>query len=160
MKRIGVLVVLMAMAACSKPQEGKPGKAAEPPELALQDTECPGGTVRGCLEAAREADKKGDVARAFELHERVCKVGVARECTLLGSLVWQGRGVSADPARAYALYMRGCEGEDAAGCFNAAICHRTGACAPKDEALATNLLRRACDGNDRRACDALKTPVQ
>jgi hypothetical protein len=160
MKRMGVLVLLLAMAACSKPKENKPDTAAEPAALANKDEKCPGGTVKGCFTAAREAEKKGDAARAFELHERVCEAGVARECTLLGSLAWQGRGVSADPARAYALYMRGCEGDDAAGCFNAAICHRTGACAEKDEARATNLLRRACDGNDKRACDALKTATQ
>jgi hypothetical protein len=159
MKRIGLLV-LLAVAACSKPQESKPEKAAAPAELAKKDEKCPGGTVKGCFEAALEADKRGDAARAFEMHERVCEAGVGRECTLLGSLAWQGRGVSADPARAYTLYMRGCEAGDAAGCFNAAICHRTGACAEKDDARATNLLRRACDGGDKRACDALKAATQ
>jgi hypothetical protein len=152
MRRIGVLV-LLAVAACSKPQESKPDKAAV--ALASQDEKCPGGTVKGCLEAAQEAEKRGEAARAFELHERVCEAGVARECTVLGSLVWQGRGVSADPARAYTLYMRACEGGDAAGCFNAAICHRTGACAEKRDEQATKLLRRACDGGDKRACDTL-----
>jgi hypothetical protein len=155
MRRIGVLVLLVATAACSKSQESKPEKAAEPAALANKDEKCPGGTVKGCLQAAQEAEKKGDAARAFELHERVCEAGVARECTVLGSLVWQGRGVSADPARAYTLYLRACEGGDAAGCFNAAICHRTGACAEKSDEQATKLLRRACDGGDSRACATL-----
>jgi TPR repeat protein len=140
------------LGACSEKSAtpAAPDKSAA--ALAAQDAACPGGTVKGCVDAATEAERKGEVARAVELYTRGCEAGVARVCNVLGTLVWQGRGVSADPARAYSLYMRACDGGDAAGCFSAAICHRTGACAEKNDAEATKLLRRACDGGDSRAC--------
>ena len=120
--------------------------------MANKDEQCPGRTVKGCFDAAVEAERKGEVARAVELHSRGCDAGVARACTLLASLVWQGRGVQGDPARAFALYMRACDGGDMAGCFSAGVCHRTGACAEKNEAVANTLIQRACDGGDTRAC--------
>ena len=105
------------------------------------------------VDGASEADRRGEPARAVELYTRACDAGVARACNLLGTLVWQGRGVSAaDPKRAYSLYMRACDGGDAAGCFSAGICHRTGTCAEKNDAEATKLIQRACDAGDSRAC--------
>jgi hypothetical protein len=144
-------VALLSMVACSEKKEGA-GQDKTAAALASQDAQCPGGTVKGCFDGALEADRKGDAARAAELHTRACDAGVAQACNFLGSMVWQGRGVSADPARAYALYMRACEGGDAGGCFSAAICHRTGTCAEKNDAEATKLLKRACQGGDARAC--------
>jgi len=149
------MLALLSVAACSEKQGSGATQDKASAALASKDENCPGGTVKGCFDAAVEAERKGDAARAVELNTRVCDAGVARACTLLGTLVWQGRGVAADPARAYALYMRACEGGDAAGCFSAAICHRTGACAEKNDAEATKLLRRACDGGDTRACGTL-----
>ena len=148
---MGVLFAVLG-GACSE----KPAKRAEPDKstlaLANKDETCPEGTVKGCFDAALKAERNGQVERAVELFTRVCDAGVARACNQLGSLVWQGRGVSADPARAYSLYMRACDGGDAAGCFSAGICHRTGACATKSDADATKLLKRACEGGDSRAC--------
>src|SRR5512143_1748976 len=112
MRWVGVWA-LLALAACSEKQQGSGAvqdKAAA--ALASKDETCPGGTVKGCFDAAVEAERKGEVERAVELNTRVCDAGVARACTLLGTLVWQGRGVAADPARAYALYMRACDGAD------------------------------------------------
>jgi uncharacterized protein len=146
------VVLAVLLGACSE----KPAKEAPPDKsaaaLAAPDATCPGGTVKGCVDAATEAERRGEMARAVELYTRGCEAGVARVCNQLGTLVWQGRGVSADPARAHSLYLRACDGGDAAGCFSAAICHRTGACAEKNDAEATRLLRRACDGGDSRAC--------
>ncbi|MFL5358296.1 tetratricopeptide repeat protein [Archangium sp.] len=153
MKRVWMLA-LLSVVACSEKQ-GQGGGATQDKAaaaLAGKDEKCPGGTVKGCLDAATEADRRGDPARAVELYTRVCDAGVARACNVLGTLVWQGRGVSADPARAYSLYMRACDGGDAAGCFSAGICHRTGTCAEKNDAEATKLLQRACDAGDSRAC--------
>jgi TPR repeat protein len=145
-------VALLSVAACSEKKEGSAGQDKAAAALASKDAQCPGGTVKGCFDAALEADRKGHPERAVEMHTRACDAGVARACNFLGSLVWQGRGVAGDPARAYSLYMRACDGGDAAGCFSAAICHRTGACAEKNDAEATKLLQRACDGGDTRAC--------
>ncbi|QRN94205.1 sel1 repeat family protein [Archangium violaceum] len=146
------VVALLSVVACSeKKEDGARDKAAA--ALASKDEKCPGGTVKGCFDAALEADRKGDSARAAEMHTRACDAGVAQACNFLGSMVWQGRGgLSADPARAYTLYMRACDGGDAAGCFSAAICHRTGSCAEKNDEEATKLLKRACQGGDARAC--------
>lgn len=135
---------------------GPPAQEKALAVLAGKDETCPGGTVKGCFDAASEAERRGEMPRANELYTRTCDAGVARACTQLGSLVWQGRGTSADPARAFSLYMRACDGGDAAGCFSAAICHRSGACAEKNDAKASTLLGRACDGGDSRACAALK----
>ncbi len=147
------ILALLPVVACSEKQGSGAGQQDKSvAALANKDETCPGGTVKGCFDAAMEAERKGEPARAVELNTRVCDAGVARACTQLATLVWQGRGASADPARAYSLYMRACEGGDAAGCFSAGICHRTGACAEKNDAEATKLLRRACDGGDTRAC--------
>lgn len=153
MKRVWMLA-LLSVVACSEKQGqgGEAGQDKAAAALAGKDEKCPGGTVKGCLDAAMEADRKGDPARAVELYTRVCDAGVARACNVLGTLVWQGRGVSADPARAYSLYLRACDGGDAAGCFSAGICHRTGSCAEKNDAEATKFLKRACDAGDSRAC--------
>ncbi|MET0402047.1 MAG: tetratricopeptide repeat protein [Cystobacter sp.] len=151
----GVVLGLL-LGACSE----KPAKEAAPDKtavaLAARDEACPGGTVKGCVDGAAEAERKGELPRAVELYTRGCDAGVARACTLLGTLVWQGRGASADPQRAYSLYAKACEAGDSAGCFSAAICHRTGACAEKNDAQATALLQKACDGGDSRACANLK----
>lgn len=151
MKRVWMLA-LLSVVACSEKQGqgGAQDKAAA--ALAAKDEKCPGGTVKGCVDSAAEADRRGDPARAVELYTRACDAGVARACNLLGTLVWQGRGASADPKRAYSLYMRACDGGDAAGCFSAGICHRTGTCAEKNDAEATKLIQRACDAGDSRAC--------
>ncbi len=157
MRRVWKLALLSVVSgACSqeKSTAGKDNKAAEQQALlARQDDKCPGATLKGCLDGAAEAEKKGETPRAVELYTHACDVGFARACVMLGTLYWQGRGVpAADPAKAYSLYMRGCEAGDMAGCFSAAICHRTGTCAEKNDAKATELLRRACDGGDSRAC--------
>ncbi|MCY1076658.1 tetratricopeptide repeat protein [Archangium lansingense] len=146
---------LLSLAACSEKQGSGAGQTAQEKEaaaLANKDEKCPGGTVKGCLDAATEAERKGESPRAVEMYTRVCDAGVARVCNVLGTFVWQGRGVTADPARAYSLYMRACDGGDASGCFSAGICHRTGTCAEKNDAEATRLIQRACDGGDKRAC--------
>ena len=156
-RRWAVMLALGLGACSSKPEkEAAPDKTAL--ALAAADSACPGGTVKGCVDAAAEAERRGQLPRAVELYTRGCEAGVARTCTLLGTLVWQGRGVSADPARAQTLYLRACEGGDAAGCFSAAICYRTGACAEKNDAEATRLLHKACDGGDSRACANLGKP--
>jgi TPR repeat protein len=152
MKRVWMLALLSVVACSEKQGQGGATQDKAAAALAGKDEKCPGGTVKGCLDAATEADRRGDPARAVELYTRVCDAGVARACNVLGTLVWQGRGVSADPARAYSLYMRACDGGDAAGCFSAGICHRTGTCAEKNDAEATKLLQRACDAGDSRAC--------
>lgn len=163
MSRVWVLV-LLSVVACSEKQAqvsgagqtrggGQASGAAVrlESELALgnKDETCPGGTVRGCWDAAMEAEMKGEVARATGLYTRVCDAGGARACNVLGMLVSQGGG---DPARVYSLFMRGCEGGDMSGCYNAAMCHKTGGCAAKSDAEATKLLQRACDGGDTDAC--------
>ncbi len=169
MKKVWPLA-LLALVGCSDKQAGsgaqdqkataasakQAGSPAQDPKtaaaLASKDEQCPGGTVKGCFDAASESERKGDFTRAVELYSRACDAGVARACTMLGALVWQGRGVEGDPARAFALYMRACDGGDMAGCFSAGVCHRTGACAEKNEAVANTLIQRACDGGDARAC--------
>ncbi len=157
MKRFWVCALLLSVVACSEKKEGSgAGQSAQEKEaaaLASKDEKCPGGTVRGCLDAGVEADRRGEAPRAVEMYTRVCDAGVARACNVLGTFVWQGRGVSApDPARAYSLYKRACDGGDASGCFSAGICHRTGTCAEKNDAEATRLIQRACDAGDKRAC--------
>lgn len=157
LRRVWVLALLSVVAGGCSQEKGTAGKndkaAQEQALLARPDDKCPGGTVKGCLDAALEADRKADSARAVELYTRTCDAGVARACVTLGTFQWQGRGgLQADPAKAYLLYMRGCEAGEASGCFSAGICHRTGACAEKNDAKATELLRRACDGGDSRAC--------
>jgi hypothetical protein len=148
--------MLLSVVACSEKQgqEQVSGAGKYKSEIALanKDEKCPGGTVRGCWDAATEAELKGDFAHAVELYTRVCDAGGARACNVLGILVSDGRGVSVDPARTYSLFMRACDGGDMSGCYNAAICHRTGTCAEKNDAEAKKLLRRACDGGDKDAC--------
>ncbi|KFA90099.1 tetratricopeptide repeat protein [Archangium violaceum] len=156
MKKGFWVCALLVLAACSEKQGSASGPSAQDKEaaaLAKQDAQCPGGTVKGCLDGAMEADRRGEAPRAVELYTRVCDAGVARACNVLGTFVWQGRGVGApDPARAYSLYKRACEGGDPGGCFSAGICHRTGSCAEKNDAEANKLIQRACDGGDKRAC--------
>lgn len=152
MRGIWLWVVLGLVGCSSKPGASTAAVDKSAAALASPDDKCPGGTVKGCFEGGIEAERKGEVARANEQYTRACDAGVARACTQLGTLVWQGRGSAADPARAYSLYMRACDGGDAAGCFSAGICHRTGACAEKNDAKALELLKRACAGGDARAC--------
>jgi uncharacterized protein len=155
MRRVWVLILLSVVACSAKKgqeQVGGVGKYKSEVALANKDEQCPGGTVRGCWDAAMEAELKGDFAQAVELYTRVCDAGGARACNVLGILVSNGSGVSVDPARTYSLFMRACDGGDMSGCYNAAICHRTGTCAEKNDAEATKLLRRACDGGDKDAC--------
>ncbi len=151
MRRFWVLA-LLSVVACSEKQAQVSGAGPAPgsePALANKDETCPGGTVRGCWDAAMEAELKGDVARATGLYTRVCDAGGARACNVLGILASKG---GSEPARVYSLFMRGCDGGDMSGCYNAAMCHKTGECAAKNEAEATKLLRRACDGGDTDAC--------
>lgn len=153
MRRVWALSLLWVVA-CSEKQE--PGKGVGldrfAAALATKATECPGGTMKGCFDAAMEAEWKGEIARATELYTRTCDAGVAPACNVLGLFAMEGRGVSKDPARAYSLYLRACDGGEVAGCFNAGVCHRTGLCAEKSDAQATKFLRRACDGGDTDAC--------
>jgi uncharacterized protein len=157
MRRVWVLA-LLSVVACSEKQSqvsgaGQASGAGQflKSELALgnKDEACPGGTVKGCWDAAAEAEINGDVARATELYTRVCDAGGARACNVLGILASKK---GADPARVYSLFMRGCEGGDMSGCYNAAMCHKTGECAAKSDAEAAKLLKRACDGGDQDAC--------
>lgn len=164
MRRFWMWALLSLVACSEKPSSPRPdaaGQASGPgqafkSELALgnKDGACPGGTVRGCWEAAMEAEMKGDSARATELYTRVCDAGGARACNVLGILASKG---GAAPERVYSLFMRGCDGGDMSGCYNAAMCHKTGGCAEKNDATATKLLRRACDGGDADACGHLGT---
>ena len=117
MRRIWVLA-LLSVVACSEKQaqSGGAGQArALKSELALanKDETCPGGTVKGCWDAAMEAEMKGDVARATGLYTRVCDAGGARACNVLGILTSKE---GADPARVYSLFLRGCDGGDMSGC--------------------------------------------
>ena len=123
MRRIWILA-LLSVVACSEKQAQAPGPAqasgagqaqALKSELALANKEetCPGGTVRGCWDAAMEAEMKGDVARAAGLYTRVCDAGGARACNVRGMHVSQGGG---EPARVYSLFMRGCDGGAMSGC--------------------------------------------
>jgi uncharacterized protein len=155
------MLALLSVVACSEKQPqpggaGQPGGAAgqfkSEAALGNKDATCPGGTVRGCWDAAAEAEMKGDTARATELYTRVCDAGGARACNVLGILASKG---GAAPERVYSLFMRGCDGGDMSGCYNAAMCHKTGGCAGKNDAEATKLLRRACDGGDADACGHL-----
>ncbi|WPB72919.1 hypothetical protein KYC5002_28130 [Archangium violaceum] len=157
------MLALLSVVACSekqpRPQPGGSGQAsgagqAFKSEAALgnKDETCPGGTVRGCWDAAMEAELEGDIARATGLYTRVCDAGGARACNVLGILASKG---GAAPERIYSLFMRGCDGGDMSGCYNAAMCHKTGGCAGKNDAEATKLLRRACDGGDADACGHL-----
>ncbi len=148
----GMLIAAVGLGCSETPAKKAPAPDKSTLALASKDATCPEGTVKGCFDAAFEAERRGEEPRAVELFTRTCDAGVARACNQLGALVWQGRGVAADPARAYTLYMRACEGGDAAGCFSAGICHRTGSCATKSEGEATKLLKRACEGGDKRAC--------
>ena len=156
------VLALLPVVACSEKQAqlGGAGQASGAgqfkSELALgnKDETCPGGTVRGCWDAAMEAEMKGEVARAAALYTRVCDAGGARACNVLGLLE---SNAGAEPARVYSLFMRGCDGGDMSGCYNAAMCHKTGGCAGKNDAEATTLLRRACDGGDVDACGHLGT---
>ena len=152
MRGIWLWGVLAVVGCSSKPEATPAAVDKSAAALASKDDKCPGGTVKGCLDGATEAERRGELARAHEQYTRACDAGVARACTQLGTLVWQGRGVSADPARAFTLYMKACDGGDAAGCFSAGICHRTGACAEKNDAEALKLIKRACEGGDARAC--------
>jgi hypothetical protein len=159
MRRVWVLV-LLSVVACSE-KKARDGEAGQAPgagqnkadaALANKDGTCPGGTLRGCWDAAQEAELKGDVVRATGLYTRVCDAGGARACNVLGILASKE---GAEPARVYSLFLRGCDGGDMSGCYNAAMCHKTGGCAEKNDAEATKLLRRACDGGDPDACGHL-----
>src|SRR5689334_15352783 len=88
MRRFCVLA-LLSVVACSekqpRPQPAGSGQAsgagqAFKSEAALgnKDETCPGGTVRGCWDAAMEAELEGNIARATELYTRVCDAGGAR----------------------------------------------------------------------------------
>jgi hypothetical protein len=153
MRRVWVLALLSVVACSERQAQGSgAGQDKSAAALANKDEQCPGGTVKGCLDAAMEAEQRAEVARAVELYTRACDAGVARACNVLGILVWQGRGVIEDPTRAYSLYVRACDGGDPSGCFNASVCHKTGSCAEKNAAEATKFLQRACDGGDQDAC--------
>ena len=148
MRSLWLGVLLLGVGCSEKP--AAPDKSAQ--ALASADAQCPGGTVKGCVDGAGEAERKGELPRAVELYTRACDAGVVRVCSVLGTMVWQGKGTEANPARAYTLYVRACDGGDMSGCFSAGICHRTGACAEKNDAEATKFLKRACEGGDARAC--------
>lgn len=82
-----------ATAAVANSSEKQAGSAAQDQKataaLANKDEQCPGGTVKGCFDAAVEAERKEEIARAVELHSRVCDAGVARAL----SAIRDGRSV-------------------------------------------------------------------
>ncbi|MCI0574189.1 MAG: sel1 repeat family protein [Myxococcaceae bacterium] len=143
-----------AASAATRAGNTQPGQKADA-EQAVQtraDTQCPSGTVKGCVDAAREAEQKGDAPRAATLNTRACDAGVAGACAALGEALATGYGVSRDDAQAARRLQRGCDLGAARACTTLGTLTWQGRGVKADPARAGKLYLRACDGGDATGC--------
>lgn len=69
------------------------------------------------LQEGREAYKRGDYKRAFELFERACEDKVAEGCSNLASMYDKGEGVKKNKAKAMQLFQKACDSGDMGICI-------------------------------------------
>jgi TPR repeat protein len=81
-----------------------------------------------------------------------CDAGKAADCTQLGIVYLNGRGVKTDRASAAAAFKKACDLRDAGGCTSLGIMHTQGLGMRKDEARGIELLGQGCDGGDPHGC--------
>ncbi len=83
---------------------------------------------------------------------RTCDKNIAESCTLLGSILAQGKGVPADPSAAAQAFERACDQGDMMACTGLGALLMAGAGVDKNEDRALSLFIRACDANRADAC--------
>jgi uncharacterized protein len=155
---VWVVVLLSTAAGAAQPERAagqvKAGqdRAAVEVALARRDDQCPGGTVRGCQDAAAEAGRKGELARVVALNGRVCDAGVGSACAAAGDALASGYGVARDDAQAARRLQRGCELGEARACNSLGTLTWQGRGVKADPARAFKLYMRACDGGEPAGC--------
>jgi len=121
----------------------------------LASTACGSGYADGCVwlgtidaEAARDGE-------AVASYERACSAGAGRGCTLLASLVREGRGGAADAGKAVRLLQRGCSGGDEEACVLLEGGAPLGVGDDARDRRALAQAKQACDRGKPRACATL-----
>jgi hypothetical protein len=114
----------------------------------LYSLSCKTGDAAGCLLQAWQ--EKG--ARAVELDEEACRLGLADGCAAAGKAYLDGAGVDRDTGRSLAIFERACILGSAAGCGSEAFQYATGRGVPQDDVKATELYVKSCDGGDAAGC--------
>jgi TPR repeat protein len=151
--RLPWLLVLLSTTVHAQARTGRAHKdtpAAGAP--AAQGAQCPGGTAQGCQEAALEASRRGEAARAAQLNAQGCDAGAAGACTALGEALLHGQGLARDDAGAAQRLQQGCERGDARGCATLGTLVWQGRGVKADPKRAYKLYLRACDGGEAAGC--------
>ncbi len=101
-----------------------------------------------------------DSARAVSLYTRAvspikkaCDDGNASNCSTLGHMYQNGRGVTLDLTRAAALHKKACDNGWAIGCILLGGMYDQGLGVTRDTARAVVLRKKACDIGLKKACD-------
>lgn len=114
----------------------------------LYTLSCDTGHAAGCLLLAWETDG----ARAVELAEEACRLGLADGCAAAGKAYLDGAGAVRDEARSLDFFKRSCLMGGAAGCASAAFQYATGRGVPQDDERATDLYVKSCAEGDPAGC--------
>ncbi len=141
----------------------------------LYERGCRGSSCRapnnlGCINLGRfYRDGTGvavDQRHALSLFRDVCDrsplndedaQNIARACSLAGTVLYLGKGLSRDMPAALALLEKGCDAADPFGCFNLGSIYQRGDGVTTDKARAEKYYQRACEQHDTEACEAAET---
>jgi len=145
-------------------------------ERGCAGSRCTGPNNLGCVNLGRlyrdGLGVKEDKAAAFRLFRDVCNrrpregdaedAGhIARACSLAGTALLFGEGVTKSIPSALSLLEKGCAAADTFGCYNLGTVYENGDVVPQDKPRAIGYYQRACDQGDTEACErakALRSP--
>lgn len=90
------------------------------------------------------------------LYIKACDSGYVVSCKNLGSLYYNGLGVSVDYVRARSLFERACTSSETNGCGSLGTIYYDGKGVGMDRVRAKQLHKRGCDGGDTVSCEILR----
>ncbi len=121
----------------------------------LASTACEAGHADGCVWLGTIDAEAGRDREAVASYEAACSAGAGRGCTLLASLVREGRGSEADAAKADRLLHRGCAGGDEEACVVIESGSPLGVGDDARDRRALAQAKQACERGKPRACATL-----
>ncbi len=157
-----LLVLVVAVTACSRAKTKQPEDARESEDLApadlaaRSDKKCAAGDLEACRKLAimyqEGVGVSRDPKRALAMLDKACAAGNTAACNNLGLTLGEGSGIDKDAPRAVAAFQRACDGGNNLACRNLGLLLRDGRGVPVDQARAEALLDKACKGGVPFAC--------
>ena len=107
------------------------------------------------LQKAYQAWLEGEFKRAVRLYENACASDDMGGCHALGTLYFQGSGVSQNYSVSASYYFKACNGGFAQSCSSLGVLYHYGLGVRQDYDIALNLYHRSCESGYARGCNNL-----